>query len=234
MKFLALAFAAVSAWGSSSAQGLTVGIAYEYLYANQWDKAIQTYNFSRPFLAQQQPLFIHGLNASASYLFPSTKRFAHGIELSYSRFGSTSENEGFENTLTLNLLSLGYILHVENPWKCKALYADLMLSARASGLFRKVNGDPFEYDDERSKAYGIGGELGVRIGYKLSVQHSNWLSPFIALAYTPYLYAPNTEAVINQTKGLASRDWTGITTAQVGLAVHFRRAKEVIQPLPLD
>ena len=35
----------------SMAQEFKIDVSYNYLYSNQWDKAIQTYNFSRPFVA---------------------------------------------------------------------------------------------------------------------------------------------------------------------------------------
>ena len=95
----------------SIAQEFKIDVSYNYLYSKQWDKAIQTYNFSRPFIAEKQPLLIHGLNSSLSYIFKSTKNLRHGINVSYSYFRSSAENENLENILKLHFLNLGYVLH---------------------------------------------------------------------------------------------------------------------------
>ena len=205
------------------AQELKTDVSYKYMFANQWDKAIQTYNFSRPFISENQPLLMHGLNASISYIFKSTKNLRHGINLSYSYFRSSSENENLENVLNLHSLNLGYILHYENNDMLKGLYTDLIISATSIGLFRKVNGESFEYDDTRSKAFGIGGDLSIRAGYYLNLKNKIYLSPFVLVGYTPYIYSPNSEAVINQTKGLVSNNLNGIFTTQIGLTFHIRK-----------
>ena len=57
----------------------------------------------------------------------------------------------------------------------------------------------------------------------IKLKNKNYLSPFIALGYTPYLYSPNTEAVINQTKGLLEKNWTGALTGQIGFSFHLRK-----------
>ncbi len=209
----------------SIAQEFRSDVSYKYMFANKWDKAIQTYNFSRPFLTEKQPLLIHGLNTSVSYIFKSSKSLKHGINLSYSYFKSSVENENLNNTFNLHFLNLGYIIHYQNNENAKGLYADLIISAVSSALFRNVNDEPFEYDETRSKAFGIGGDLSIRAGYSLSLKNKIQLSPFALVGYAPYIYSPNSEAVINQTKGLVGYNWTGIFTTQVGLTVHIRQQK---------
>jgi hypothetical protein len=208
-------------FNSIIAQEFRTDISYKYIFANKWDKAIQTYNFSRPFLEKKQPLLMHGLNASVSYIFKSSSSLKHGIHISYNYFKSSAENENLKNILNLHFLNLGYIIHYENNEKTKGLYTDLIISAVSSGLFRNVNDEPFEYDE--AKAFGIGGDLSIRAGYYLKLKNKIYLSPFVLVGYTPYFYSPNSEAVINQTKGLVSNNWTGIFTTQVGLTLHIRQ-----------
>lgn len=207
------------------AQEFKADFSYKYMYANQWDKAIQAYNYSRPFITEKQPLLMHGLNTSISYISKSSKSFKHGINLSYSYFRSSADNENLENTINLYGINIGYILHYENAEKLKSFYSDLIISATSSGLYRNINGEPFEYDDSKSKAFGIGGDIGLKLGYYFKLKNKTYFSPFIILAYTPYLFSPNTEAVINQTKGLTSKNWTGILTTQVGLAFQFKQLR---------
>lgn len=211
--------------GNIKAQELKTSVSYQYMFADKWDKAIQTYNFSRPFLQDKQPLLMHGANTSVSYIFQSSKRIKHGINISYSYFRSAAENENLNNTLNLHFLNFGYIIHYENYEKTKGLYTDLIISALSSVLFRNVNDEPYEYDDTRAKAFGIGGDLSIRAGYYLNLKDKIYLSPFVLLGYTPYLYSPNTEAVINQTKELVGNHWTGIFTSQVGLTFHIKHQR---------
>ena len=209
--------------GCTIAQEIKMDASYEYLYSSQWDKAIQTYNVSRPFLTEKQPLLMNGLNTSISYVFKNEAHVKHGINVSYAYFQSSAENENFNNILQLHFINLGYILHYENAEKSKGLYADLIISATSSGLFRTLDGNPFEYDETRSKAFGIGGDICLKAGYYLTLKNNFYLSPFLSIAYTPYLYSPNSEAVINQTKELTSKNWTGILTTQIGLTFHLKR-----------
>jgi hypothetical protein len=208
---------------NATAQEWKVDLAYKYIYSNQLDKAIQTYNYSRPFLAEQQALLMHGLNTTVSYIFKNEKSFKHGFSLSYSYIRSSAENENFKNTLHLNLLNLGYLIHYENIEKWKGFYSDITLSATTSGLFRNLNGKAFIYDETKSKAFGIGGEINLKLGYAIKLKNKGSLSPFLAFAYTPYLFAPNNEAVINQTKGLINKNWTGIVSTQIGFALHLEK-----------
>jgi hypothetical protein len=206
----------------SSAQEWKADLSYKYMYSNQLDKTVQTYNFSRPLLAEKQPLLMNGLNANVSRIFKNEKHLKHGINLSYSFIRSAAENQNFNNTLQLHFINLGYILHYQNADKWKRLYAELIFSATASGLFRNLNDEPFEYYDSKSKAFGIGGDIQLKTGYQVKLKNRCFLSPFFAIAYTPYLFAPNNEAVINQTKGLLSNNWTAILSAQVGLGFHIK------------
>ena len=207
---------------NSIAQEFKIDASYNYMFANQWDKAIQTYNFSRPFYYEKQPLLMHGLTTTGTYIFKSAKRIKHGVNISYSYFRSSSENENLDVKLHLNFLKLAYLLHYEYKEKFKNLYTNFIFSATTSALFRNVNGKPFTYDEEKSKAYGIGGDISVKTGYLMGFKNKNGLSPFVLIACTPYFYSPNTEAVINQTKGLTSKTSTAIFSAQMGMAFHIK------------
>ena len=210
----------------SMAQEFKIDVSYNYLHSYQWDKAIQTYNFSRPFIAEKQPLLIHGLNSSLSYIFKSIKNFKHGINISYSYFRSSAQNENLENSLNLHFLNLGYLIHYDRIEKLKGVYTELIIAAKSSGIFRNINGAPFEYDETTSKAFGIGGDFCLKTGYYLRLKNKICLSPFISIACTPYLYSPNSEAVINQTKGLTIKNWTGILTTQIGLTFQIKEQKK--------
>ena len=74
----------------------------------------------------------------------------------------------------------------------------------------------------------LAGRSGIclKTGYYLRLKNKICLSPFISIACTPYLYSPNSEAVINQTKGLTIKNWTGILTTQIGLTFQIKEQKK--------
>ena len=211
------------------AQEIKIDLGYKYLFANKWDKAIQTYNFSRPNLVEKQPLFMNGLTGSFTKIFKSTKRLNHGINFSYSYFRSWAQNESSINSLNLHFFNVGYTLHYESKEKLKGLYTDLIIAATSSGLFRYVDGKPFVYDEKKSKAFGVGGEINLKMGYYLKIKNDFFFSPFIQLGYTPYFFSPQTETVINQTKSLSSKNWTGILNAQIGVAFHIIKSEQELK-----
>jgi hypothetical protein len=204
------------------AQEFKIDLSYKYIYSNQWDKIIQTYNFSRPFNSKNQPLLMNGINSSVSRIFKSNNNISHGLNFSYSYFRSSAENQNFTNNLNLHFLNLGYNLHYQNKEKNNAFYADLIIAVTSSGLFRNLNSIPSEYDNKKSIALSIGSEADFKFGYSLQKRNDNYFSPFVLIGYAPYFYSPNTETVINQTKGLVGKTWTALLTSQIGLAFHFK------------
>jgi hypothetical protein len=207
------------------AQEVTTDVSYKYIFADKWDKAIQTYNFSRPFLEEKQPLFVHGVNGSLSYIFVSNNKFKQGINACYSYFQSYSENPNFVNILNLHFLNVGYVIRFESYEKWEGLCTDLILAAVSSALFRNVNEEPFVYDDIRAKAFGVGGDISLKTSYSFSIKNNMNLSPFFQVGYTPYLFSPKSESIINQTSTLVSTNHTGIFTTQIGLTFRMSKRK---------
>lgn len=88
----------------------------------------------------------------------------------------------------------------------------------------KINYSTFIYDDSRSKAFGVGGEISYKIAYKLHESKRIKLYPYFQIAYSPYLYSPMTEAVINQTKNLVAKNWGTNYSFQIGCRFQFQKA----------
>jgi hypothetical protein len=210
-----IAFCSIFLVYKANAQQLRFGISYTYLYSKLWNQNIQTYNFSRPFLENKQPLLSHGFGLSFSYLFGSSSDFSHGIGIAYSRFGSSAENEGLNSIFNQNFAKLGYILHYqkgESPF-----YTELGVSGIGGMLGRQINGEAFEFDGEKARAYGIGGQISVRTGYEFMLSDKLFLSPFVGAGYVPYYYSPNTESILNQTMELISEEEPSLFNASFGI-----------------
>jgi len=199
---------------NSQAQQLTGAVSYHYIYAPQLDESIQLYNFDRPFLENKQSLLIHGANADVGFIFKSDKRLIHGISSTYSFFGSEGANPDYLNRFHLHLINLNYVLRLDPE---KRFYGEAQLGITTSGLFRRVNGEPFLVDDSRSKSLGIGGNLGVKLAYKALEREKHHLAPFVYAGFTQFLYAPKNEAVINTTQELYTKSYMNALHLRVGL-----------------
>jgi len=223
MRKIILLFLIISACKLSFTQELGLDISYNYMYAAEWDKAIQTYNFSRPAASELQPLLVNGFNLGFSAFEKQKSKFTNGFLLSYSNFNSFSKNALYSNALYLHQLKLGYALRVSAPDSERGLYIQAQANAILGALLRAVNNEPLSVDEGRTVGWGVGGELGFRSGIRLKIAGQLALSPFVQLNYVPYYFSPNTEAVINQTKSLVGPNWTMIFSGQAGLALHLLR-----------
>lgn len=202
-----------------SAQRYSFGVAYSSINAEQWNTAIQTYNFSRPFLTKPQPTLTHGVQVEAAYYLPAKRDAASGINLAYSLHTSLAENENLTAALHLHLLQLGYFRQLPLLGKFPKMNIQAGVSIQAGGLFRNINGEALVYDDANAKALGIGANIRLRAAYQIKNKGKfNW-QPYLQIGYTPYYYTPQTEAIINQTTDLYIKSSTAITALQIGLTI---------------
>lgn len=207
------------------AQCISVGVSYNYLYSKQLDKSIQLYNFSRPFLINKQPLFIHGITADVAFVFKNKKQMKHGIIATYSYFGSEAINENYTNRFNLHFINLNYVIRLANEEKFKKMFGEIHVGLSSSALYRRVNREVFLVDNEKSKSLCIGGNIGLKIGYQLYRHNIHQISPFVFFGYTPYLYAPKNEAVINATQELITKTYMNALNFRIGFSYEINKKK---------
>jgi hypothetical protein len=200
---------------TSWAQRISGGLSYHYFYSKQLDRSIQLYNFNRPFLENKQSLFTHGASIDAGYLFTNEKGWNHGINCTYSFFGSEGDNTDYLNRFHLHQINLNYVLRFaqESPF-----FGEVQLGIASSSLFRRVDGEPFLIDDSRSKSLGIGGNIGLKLAYSAVNRNKHHLLPFVYAGFAPYIYAPKNEAVINATQELYTKNYMNALHLRLGLA----------------
>jgi hypothetical protein len=203
------------------AQKLSLDVSYKYMYAKQWDRSIQLYNFSRPWIIEKQPLFMHGVNAGFSYDVSSKKEFNHGLSVDFSFFRSISENKNMVNAINLYISNMGYFARKHFSILHSNCYSEMRLALTVSGLFRRVNQEPILVDDTQTRAFGIGSDIQVKFGYELPCLSGIKGSLFLAVSYAPYVYSPYSESVLNQTMGITNHYGTGIVGAQIGFRKVF-------------
>jgi hypothetical protein len=203
---------------TGKAQRLYIGGGYTWLYAPQWDKAIQTFNFSRPFAGQQR-LLKDGVQIQGTYLVGAGKRARQGVSLSYSYVGS-SAGYGLTNNLRLHLVKPGYLWHFHGSGWLQNMWVNIAASAVVGILNRSVQGATYIYPDAQTTAWTIGGSADVTCAYKLPMHPAGMqIYPYVQAGYAPYVYAPNAEPLLNQTKQLTSKNHTGIFTATFGVVL---------------
>jgi hypothetical protein len=203
------------------AQKLSLDVTYKYMYAKQWDRSIQLYNFSRPWLIEKQPLFMHGVNAGFSYDVSSKKEFIHGLSVDFSFFRSISENKNMVNAINLYISNMGYFVRKDFRILHSNCYTEIRLALTVSGIFRRINQEPMLVDETQTRAFGIGSDIQVKFGYELPCLAGIKGSLFLAVSYAPYVYSPYSESVLNQTMGITNHYGTGIVGAQIGFRKVF-------------
>lgn len=207
------------------AQKLSLDVSYKYMYAKQWDRSIQLYNFSRPWLIEKQPLFMHGVNAGFSYDVSSKKEFNHGLSVDFSFFRSVSENKNMVNAINLYISNMGYFVRKDFRILHSNCYTEIRLALTVSGIFRRINQEPMLVDETQTRAFGIGSDIQVKFGYELPCLAGIKGSLFLAVSYAPYVYSPYSESVLNQTMGITNHYGTGIIGAQIGFRKVFSSSR---------
>jgi len=200
------------------AQVTGIEVAGNYLYSGQWDRAMQTLNFSR-FNFGTQPLLRFGFTVGTTYRFNKTSS-PYGLSGRYGYVSSVNDFPGRSTILQLHQLALHYT-YTWKPSDLKPFYIYLSGGVLSTLLLRKIESQYYVYDERLARATGIGPELALRAYYTLLENSKfNW-SPFLICNYSPFLWSPNTESLINQTGGLTSNAYTMLTQVQLGVIFNF-------------
>ncbi len=219
-----LFFCFLAAQHPSFAEKWNIGFGYRYLYSSQWDKAIQTYNFSRPFLEENQPLLIHGTYAEAQLNFLSEKKIQSAIKIDHSYFRSRANNPNLKTRLNLHIVNLSYVFRYKDVEKFKRLHFELQLSLSNTLISKRINDEALFIDDKRSLAYGIGGKVGITALYTIQLEKFRPFDAFFNLAYTPYMRTPQSESLLNQTTRLVSKKNSSLLDWVVGFRIPLKKS----------
>ena len=201
------------------AQEHHVDVGYRYLFAPRWDRMVQTYNVSRPFLDELQPLLQHGIGMGYACFFPGERRFRSGLSIGYDRFISHADASGLKSRIRLHQLRVGYTARIlpqdrESPWQ-----VEVGASVLGNHLSRQVNDAPIEDDELRQRSLGIGADLNAQLGRRFPWGGTRLIMPYVAAHIAPYVYQPTAEVVLNQTRGLVAGDGTFMLMIGAGVKV---------------
>lgn len=212
------------------AQDFGLSINYQFLQANQWNKATQVYNFSRPFLENKQPLLEHGFNVGFYYLKKTDKKFSWGPSLGLSFHQSFSENPNFDIGINSLLWNLGpkiqyHLMIKEN----NNLHLSFTPSVAGVILSRQLNGEVViigEPEDGRKvRTLGFGLGLDAQVGYDFSVAKNLTISPTIGINYSPYIWTFRGEVVFNEAAAGDLTQHTQMWRLQGGITLRKRKTK---------
>lgn len=195
---------------SGKAQELSFDFAYSYLQAKTWNQAVQSYNFSRPFLEEKQPLLRHGPGFGMHIIWPKEQKLNHGISAVYNSLLSTAENPNYNISVKAKFLDIGYLARFKNKpsemngwsWEVRADLKSTMLSRHLNDEIVKI-----ENDDEETllRTFGAGFQLEARLGHTSGFGRRQAWTKFIGVYYSPYTWAYRSELVFNESStGLKS------------------------------
>jgi len=208
------------------AQEYGVSLAYQLINAQEWNKSTQTYNFSRPFLKEKQPLLKHGFKLGAYYLFKTKNDLSLGLASSISLNKSSAENDNFEIGISSLLLDLGMKFQYR-PFgnKLQPLFLDFTPSLMFVSLARKLDGELIVIEDEdegeenslRKTGFGLG--LNFQIGYDFPIHDKFILAPMLGINYIPVVAIDQSEVVFNEATVGELKSNTSILTFQGGFII---------------
>lgn len=201
------------------AQEFGININYQLISASEWNKATQTYNFSRPFLPNKQPLLQHGVNLSFYYLGSPDQTWALGPALSLSLHRSSANNSNFNIGINSILLDLGW--RIQYRPEEYGLFLAFTPSLTGVTLNRTLNGEvviigPGE-EDQTLRTFGLGAGIQAQIGYDFDVGGDWSLSPVVAGSYHPYLWAERSDVIFNEAATGGLKPSTSIWGVQGGM-----------------
>ena len=205
---------------SGQTQDMSIGIGYQYMWANEWDKAIQTYNFSTPELDVKQPLLDHGFMVNFKYVGKEKGYWSSGIVLGYAQHGSEAINPEFTTNINVKLAKLGYTVRCQPKERCPKIYWDASIFVTGAITSRTINGEIMSEEDPL-RVKSIGGGMNMSLGYWMSLGDKLMMSPFAGISYLPVLWAPQGESALNLTNGLAGKRSTDAWMGQLGVRFHF-------------
>lgn len=206
-------------------QEISLGLGYSNLHSRQFDNLIQTYNFSRPFLQEKQPLLSHGISSHLSYIFKSEKNLKSGISVGYSFFTSRARNENHNSKFSFNMLELGYVLYFKNKDKLDNFYGEFGLNTALGLLNKKLDTKPYAIDNTKVRSFHAGASLNLNIGYVFDLSDRLKISPIVGIHYSPYFWEGQSEIVINQTSGLIDEQYTSFLKFDIGFRIHITNKK---------
>lgn len=240
MRSLLLIFFMLCSFWMSNAQSQEFGISvsYQYLYAKEWNKAVQTYNFSRPFLTEKQPLLKHGIRLGAYYLFDTSKPFAWGPSVSISLHQSRADNNNFNINLQSFLMDLGMKLQYRPRLGDAAspLYMGITPHLTGLGLYRKLDGDVIIVEDDEEeempvRSLGMGFGFNFQLGYDLNLGKGLIVSPLLGVDYSPMVWGNRSDVVFNEASVGDLKTSTSMVRWQLGLSMRMQpQQKAYISP----
>jgi hypothetical protein len=221
-RLLFTAFLFLALHTNGQAQEFGFSTTFQLIEAKSWNKSTQTYNFSRPFLTNQQPLLKCGATIGLYYLPRPENRLAYGPALSFSFHRSAADNPGLKVGINAFLLDVGLRMQMrpgsseDNP-----LRLSFTPSLKGVMLSRRVNGEIAVIgkteEDLKVRQLGAGLGLNMQLSYDLPINNGWAIAPLIGAHYDPIVWANRSELVFNQATVGDLKSSTSIWGIQAGI-----------------
>ena len=204
---------------------------YQNVTAKQWNRAIQTYNFSRPFLEEKQPNLAGAAQVGMSYLFKNKTPFRYGPGIQYAMVRSTAENGGETDRIQVQWPELVFHFRYYYSFRdsasgpSNALYIETAPGFSILTMERRIDGELQTVDDTEQRFTGYGVALHTQVGFSWRVSEKLALEPYFSYTYDPLINIPESPVLINQTENFDLREGTSAGRLRLGLAIRLIKAK---------
>lgn len=221
------------------AQQYGASISLQNIAIPQWNKALSTYGFSRPFLDDTHLRYTNNLHLSFYYSKNPYRNRRLAPSLAYSRKSLHAHAANLDVDLHFQHLELGALIRLRKVAHLKdinSFFVDLSPGLQLSRISLRNNGEPVfrsidEATSQRMVSHGIGIGLSTKVGYSLFLTEELLLSPFAELYYVPLLYAPNSIDVLNQTAVNGLRDYSALYSFRLGFEISFcKKLVPIVRP----
>jgi len=218
----------------AQAQHYGGSLAYGRVSIPQWNRAIEVYNFSRPYLLEPLETYSSNIHLQGYWLQRPYEKVSLGPMINYTRNCLNGKAPNLRVDVHVQRLELDALVRLRKVAFKKELnsfFMDLSPGIHLAYLTRRHNGKAiFTVSDEailkRVRSLGIGIGLGFKIGYSLYFSRQLLVSPFALIKYTPLMYAKNSINVLNQLTMDGLRDHSMVYDFRVGIEVSFCWAVE--------
>jgi hypothetical protein len=210
-------------FGSLKAQVKTVELRYQNLTAFEWNKAVRTYNFSRPFLENKQPLIQQGFGIGYSKLKSKKENRLSGFEFSLSGYRSAVKNENYEVALNALTLGMGYEFRFDELFEKSEMNFLLVPKMQAIGLGRWQDGDlvALEFEESTTRLLTVGACLGLGTAVQIPVgkKSSEKLTYLkLGLEYYPFWWTYQSQVLLNQSVAGPAIDFGSALLFHIGIS----------------
>ncbi|MCS6981387.1 MAG: hypothetical protein NZM65_04240 [Flavobacteriales bacterium] len=203
-------------------QGFHIQTGYSYLWCRSWDRVLNYYYFTRPYLNGSPRYLESGFTVSTGYAFSSFRAPIHGVVAGYSNAWAVYREDNYRLRFWWHTVMAGYRARLRRMSRAEGFYGELGIHFAGAWLERKSYWKDNNTLHHRYVAFGWGGGFSGEAGYMLP--YEEWVARpgFFVKVASNFIHMPGAEVALNQTQGLYLRNWHTVVMLQGGISLLIR------------